>query len=114
MNTEGALTLHSDTDGATATLAAIGEIDLGTAPRFREAALGALADVRTLHLDLSGVSFMDSSGLHVLLATKERADLLGAELVLTRVPRPVGRLLDISGLSTEFARDEGDGVAAPG
>jgi anti-anti-sigma factor len=77
-----------------------GEIDMETASQFRDAALGALAHgPGTVELDLSGVTFMDSAGLHVLLATRRRAALVGAQLVVSDRSRVVGRLLDIAGVS---------------
>lgn len=69
-------TLDTDTAEADVTVTVAGEIDLDTAGRFRDAALSALtAAPKTLRLDLAGVSFMDSTGLHALMATKRRADL---------------------------------------
>ena len=46
-----------------------GEIDMATAPAVRSAALSAIHRVSPyLHIDLSGVTFMDSTGLDALLA----------------------------------------------
>jgi len=99
-------TLDTDAAEADVTVTVAGEIDLDTAGRFRDAALSALtAAPKTLRLDLAGVSFMDSTGLHALMATKRRADLAGVQLVLTRPSPTVARLLDLSGLDRVFERD---------
>ena len=45
-----------------------GEVDLATAAQLRDALLRHLSAGRSLWLDLAGVTFMDSSGLHVLIA----------------------------------------------
>ncbi|MBO1419171.1 STAS domain-containing protein [Streptomyces sp. FH025] len=76
-----------------------GGIDLATAPRFRcrlDAALEAHGEVV---LDLSEVTFMDCSGLGVLVQARHLADRYGGRLVLRGVGRPVVRLLKLIGLS---------------
>ena len=56
-----------------AVLAVAGEIDLATAPSFEEAISEALADEPPgLIIDLSGVTFLASVGLQILVLTKER------------------------------------------
>ena len=50
-----------------------GEIDLFTGPQFRAAVLGALdAGAAALIVDLSECSFMDSTGISVLVGANER------------------------------------------
>jgi len=82
------------------TMAVRGEVDLATAPELRRQMTDRLAhaSTSTLHLDLSGVSFMDSSGLLVLLGAQRRARLLGGDVVLTRTSPQVARLLDLAGV----------------
>ena len=85
------------------TLRVAGEIDLGTAPQLREAALDALRHHgTTLRVDLRDVSFMDSTGIEVLLATRRRASLEGGSLTLYRPSRPVRRILEVTGLDKLF------------
>jgi anti-sigma B factor antagonist len=76
----------------------VGEFDMATAP-FIGGQVGAAvaAGARHLVIDLAGVTFMDSSGLHVLddaiAATSARA---GSVTVVGAQP-PVARLLGIAG-----------------
>lgn len=73
-------------DGATV-LAVGGELDLGSTPRLRDAALKRLlAGDRVLVLDLGGLEFLDSTGLGVVVAILKRARTLGTDLrlVVTR------------------------------
>jgi anti-sigma B factor antagonist len=49
-------------------------------------------------LDLSGVSFMDSSGIRVLVDAHNRADAVGRRLVIEWPSSAVQRVLEISGL----------------
>lgn len=58
----------------------------------------ALRLPRTLTLDLSGVTFMDSSGIAVLLRTKGAMDALGGSLRVTAVPAQPRRVLEAAGM----------------
>jgi anti-sigma B factor antagonist len=58
--------ITTDDRGAWLLLVVSGDLDLGTADRLRAAAAAA-GDDRRLALDLSGIRFIDSSGLRVLL-----------------------------------------------
>jgi anti-sigma B factor antagonist len=49
-------------------------------------------------IDLSGVGFIDSSGLRVLVEAHQRAEAEARRLVLSGPSRQVLRLLEISGL----------------
>jgi anti-sigma B factor antagonist len=63
-----AFALERRVTGRTVQLSCTGELDLGTAPALREASTRELsADAELIVLDLSGVTFMDSSGLHALI-----------------------------------------------
>ncbi|MGN8897741.1 anti-sigma factor antagonist [Flavonifractor sp. HCP28S3_F3] len=53
---------------------------------------------RRLTLDLGGVSFMDSSGLAVLLRARRRMEELNGTLRVTRVPQQAARVLRAAGL----------------
>ena len=52
-----------------------------------------------LTLDLSGVTFMDSSGIAVILKTDRLLRQTGGALALCGVPRQVRRVLDVAGLT---------------
>jgi anti-anti-sigma factor len=74
-----------------------GELDIATSPRLR-AALSSPADGSVLViLDLSELTFMDASGLSVILSAHDRLRENGGRLVLTPGPRPVQRLFEITG-----------------
>ena len=49
-------------------------------------------------LDLRGLSFIDSSGLHLLVALHQRAQRDGFQLALVAPTPPVDRALQVSGL----------------
>jgi anti-anti-sigma factor len=76
-----------------------GEIDADSAPRLEQAILDRFERGATaLRLDLSGVTFMDSSGLRVVIATTEAARGRGGDLVLVEPTPAVRRLIEVSGL----------------
>src|SRR5215210_7499092 len=97
------LTIDVVPDRDHVTLRLTGEIDTYTAQSVRNAALDAMrehdADIR---IDLSGVTFLDSTGLEVLLATRRRAQLEGGQLELLDPTRTVVRVLEVTGVSRLF------------
>ena len=89
--------VRSDASAGVVTVVVTGEVDLDTAPTVRDEVLRHLHGGAAVHLDLGDVTFMDSSGLHVLLATSRRAAEVGADLRLARVSARVQRLLELTG-----------------
>ena len=81
-------------EGLTAVNAA-GEIDLATAPELR-AALERVTGRVVVHLD--EVTYLDSSGIAVLVAQQHRLAADGGELVLQRPSTFVRRTLELTGL----------------
>ncbi|MEU7060902.1 STAS domain-containing protein [Streptomyces sp. NPDC046197] len=73
-----------------------GEMDLQTCPGLAQAASGVPVGGKPLHLDLSGVSFMDSSGLNLLLHLRRRLQAEGALLAVTGLQPQPARLLQIT------------------
>ena len=53
---------------------------------------------RSLTLDLEGVTFMDSSGIAVLLRAYKRTAELGGTVVVRNVPEQAGKVLRAAGL----------------
>lgn len=73
-----------------------GEVDLATAPELGAALDAALADgAGVFVVDLSDVSFLDSSAVNVLLRTRALLGRAERELVLICPPGPVLRVLEL-------------------
>jgi anti-sigma B factor antagonist len=76
---------------------AVGEIDMSTVGALRRELDTARKQVVTVHLDLSGVTFIDSTGLHVLLEASRNSAADGWGFVLVRSSAAVQRLIEVSG-----------------
>ncbi len=84
----------------TAIVALEGEIDLALAPEAER--LIAEAEAREpgkLVIDLREVTFMDSSGLRILLTALRRAEEAGRGFALVKGGDTVNRLLEVTGLT---------------
>lgn len=92
----------SGPDGAPA-LAIAGELDISGVDEFLARA-GALIDTGAdpVDLDLGRMTFIDSSGLGALVRLQRSLTSEGRQLQLLNVPRPVSRLLELTGLSDLF------------
>jgi anti-sigma B factor antagonist len=86
-----------------------GEIDAGTCGSLA-AAFADLAPEsgRPIEVDLGGVSFIDSSGLRVLLDLAQRVAATGGTVEIRNSSRPVARLLAITHLEATFGMEPGD------
>lgn len=76
-----------------------GELDLETAPQL-QAQISALMSegARRFVMDLSDVTFCDSTGLSVFVRTKNSSDQNGGDILLAGPQPGVKRILQISGL----------------
>jgi len=90
MATSLELATHRGPDG-TPVVTAVGEIDMSNADRFRDALGQAAGNGGRLVVDLTGVQYLDSAGVHALFGYTP-----GLELIASPLLAPV---LAISGLS---------------
>jgi anti-sigma B factor antagonist len=86
--------------GRATTLTVLGELDLVSSPALQEEIERAIgSDTTVIVLDLRRLSFMDSTGLHVLVKAQQRAHEAGRRFVLTKGGEQVQRLLDLTGIT---------------
>jgi anti-anti-sigma factor len=76
---------------------AIGEVDLATGLRLTDALRAAHADARHVVLDLDGTTFMDMSGVRILLAAAEHARTVAGTFEIVHATAPVARMLALTG-----------------
>ena len=77
-----------------------GEIDHhGARNALRELEMAMDAALpRTLVLDLEKVTFMDSSGIALILRAQQRMQMLDGSVMVCHVPPQAGRVLDAAGI----------------
>jgi anti-sigma B factor antagonist len=69
----------------------------------------AARDGTTVHLDLTGVRFMGSAGLHVLVRAARLLEDEGKRLRVDRAPPTVRRVLEVTGLAELLGLPPTDG-----
>jgi anti-sigma B factor antagonist len=84
-------------DGSTL-VTAVGEVDADSM-RVLEAPLEEVSLERTVLVDMSGVRFMDSSGLKVILAQRMRMIESGGSIHICNPSPAVRRLVEVTGLN---------------
>jgi len=93
------LRLTTDRTGETIVLTLVGELEMATT-FWLEPELERLTrdeDVRALVVDMSGVAFMDSSALGLLLATQQRLQADGIRFLVANPSPGVRRMLELTG-----------------
>jgi anti-anti-sigma factor len=97
--------LHVDIrlEGRGTIVALTGELDIASAPEL-DRQLRELERSRPGHLvlDLSGLDFMDSSGIALLIRAQRAANTAGHELSLRPGPAQVQRLFELTGSFGHF------------
>jgi anti-anti-sigma factor len=90
-----------------------GELDLSTVSKVEDELESVEAkQPAVLVLDLSRLSFLDSTGLRCLVTADQRAKEAGRRLVLVRGPSPVQRVFDLTHWTERL--DFVDGLPGPG
>jgi anti-sigma B factor antagonist len=88
-----------DLSAGTTTVALLGEVDVLTVDQVRVALTEALAfRPREILVDLSGLAFIDSTGLGALISGFQRARDAGIAFRLAHPTRSVHQILILSGL----------------
>lgn len=89
--------------GGVTVVRVVGDVDLATSPRLKEALDEAIrSGSDAVRLDMSDVTFLDSSGISVLVDAQQRLQDASSKLVLHGVGDHVRRVLEISGLGSFF------------
>jgi anti-sigma B factor antagonist len=101
--TEQSFDLAEDRTGEMPVIAITGEVDLATAPLLRER-LDAHLDggASSIIVDLRGTTFLDSTGLGVLVNVLKRCREAGGELHLVISEPRILKLFAITGLQETF------------
>jgi anti-anti-sigma factor len=76
-----------------------GEFDLSVVPSVEDEIHRVEESAPLMVIDLSGLQFMDSSGLRTLVTADDRARRDGRRVVLVQGPPPVHRVFEITQLT---------------
>jgi anti-anti-sigma factor len=97
---EQGLSLSFSRRGGAVVVSPAGELDAYTAPRLRRALVDIVDEQGNMRVavDLSAVTFIDSSALSVLVGLYRRLMERGGTFALANPSRPVLKVLEISGL----------------
>ncbi len=92
--------VEADFDAPRMTLALHGELDLASAPVLeREIEALPWPELEELVFDLAQATFIDSSGLSILIRVSERAAAAGLRFSVVRVPEQPRKLFAIAGVT---------------
>jgi anti-sigma B factor antagonist len=95
--------IEESVDDSTQVLALRGELDVGTVAKLAQPLREAIADGKTaVVVDLGELTFIDSTGLMVLLNGLRRLIREGGRLVLVCTNPTVLRLFEITGTDSTF------------
>jgi anti-anti-sigma factor len=107
------LEVTTQDSGGHVTVSLKGELDLSSVGKVEEELERVeAAEPSLLVLDLSKLSFLDSTGLRAVVTADERARTGGRRLVIVRGPDPVQRVFAITRLEERLEMvDDAQGVA---
>ncbi|MFJ4467112.1 STAS domain-containing protein [Streptomyces sp. NPDC089424] len=102
MSTDLRVNINEEADGHLAVVSVSGELDMQTSTAVYQQTAAPISEHVTVVLDLSQVTFCDSSGFNALLRLRRRAQEAGSRLALAAPPPQVDRLLTLTGAGTVF------------
>jgi anti-sigma B factor antagonist len=100
---EQGLSIALHDEGPSRVLQLIGELDIGTAPALQAKLMALLASDGNVIVDLTALSFMDSSGISALIVAHKRSIDQGRKMILRNPRGPVAKVLAVSGTDQVFA-----------
>jgi anti-anti-sigma factor len=91
-----------------------GDVDLATAAIAEEELRRAESSEELIVLDLQAVSFMDSTGIRMVIAADQRLRNRGGTLRIVRVPHQVHKLFELVGITEHLTIDDSLEASPPG
>lgn len=89
-------------DGNKATMIIDGKLSVSTSPDLEREIAALPETVNEFVLDLSGLEYISSAGLRVLVSTQKLATQRGGSMVLLNPREEVSEVFDMTGLSDVF------------
>ena len=112
--TQNDFNVATSSDDHATVITVAGELDLATSPALEAELERASAGPELVILDLRGVSFMDSTGLSLLVKAQRRAQDTHRRLAVVKGGAQVQRLLTLTGVAERLTLiDEPGDVPSP-
>ena len=92
------MTIEKTITGASAALKIVGRLDTTTAPELEATIDGCAAAIKELVLDCSGLEYISSAGLRVILKAQKLMNTQGS-MKLTGVNESIMEIFDITGFA---------------
>ena len=92
------MTINRKQNGTNLEIALEGRLDTATAPELEAELSGSMADAQTLTLDMSGLAYISSAGLRVLLAAHTAMRAKGG-MKVTHVSGIVQEVFEVTGFA---------------
>ena len=80
-------------EGNISTVFLNGEIDMDVTEKAKEVILPIVESGKEVHLNLKDVSYMDSSGISVLIESHQKATELGTKVILKEISKSVLKVI---------------------
>ena len=80
-------------EGNISTIHLDGEIDMDVTEKAKEAIFPVIDSGKEVHLNLSQVQYMDSSGISVLIESHQKATELGTKVILKDISKSVLKVI---------------------
>jgi anti-sigma B factor antagonist len=100
---------EEDLPGGGRRIALRGELDMIGAPEVEERLVNHAREGRDVRLDLTGLTFMDSTGVRVLFGAAQAAGDNGPKLEIVRPAGEVWRVIELTGLERVLPFVDPDG-----
>lgn len=105
MTERSTFTISDHSQNGSSVLALGGELDIMTSPQLGDALSAISARSSSVVLDLQNLSFIDSTGLTILVVAQQRLHSTGGNLRLVGVRPNVKRVFEVTGLTEVFSMD---------
>lgn len=92
------MTITKKIEGSSLTIAVEGRLDTVTSPELEAELSASLDGVTDLTLDFSGLEYISSAGLRVLLATQKKMNAQGS-MKVCGVNETVGEVFEVTGFA---------------
>lgn len=92
------LSIQKTMENSNAVIALAGRLDTVTAPELEQTLVETLPGLTSLTLDFTGLDYISSAGLRVLLSTQKQMNRQG-EMKLTGVNETISEIFEVTGFN---------------